>query len=212
MFTIPASNGGILQTARPSAVTGTITNGGNAYDLPGGLADDYPYSTSADRALINGSLVAGAADYASTEFNTFDTRAKASFTDCNLSIVYSSSLGFTLLTDRITFVTPSLDIQYQVDGSTWVTINQDFAPGVLNRVSSLLVPTSVFSVCNLAGDIGYSIVTKNVLTVKIPSSSFTSDLNNLKVRFYAGTMTNTTNNAHKSTVSYNVWDIRADIT
>ena len=79
MFTIAAAGSSSLFVSRPTASSGTITTAANAYDLPSSRPDDPPYTTSADRALVTGSTVAGTPDYATVEYNTFTARSKTNF-------------------------------------------------------------------------------------------------------------------------------------
>lgn len=220
MFTVPASSsGGIILVARPSASSGTITNAGNAYDLPASKPDDYPFTTSADRALVTGSAVAGTVDYVTVEYNTFPTRSKANFTQCSLNIGMSASLVATCLSVdsgiRIasTFVSPSLGIEYQVNGTNWVKIDllTCLADGTLSIGTAANETASIITSSTPFGEPLTTNYTKIIRSVTIPASSFTSNLNNLKVRFKLGTCTNSLTPAFTSSGSYNIWDIRANI-
>lgn len=141
MFTIPASGSGI-PTARPSASSGTITNPANAYDLPSGRPDDQPYTTSADRALVSGSFVAGLPDYATVEYNSFTARSKANFSYCQLVIGFSSIINDVVVSNTATippgnyyqnYVTAGLSIEYSIDGgTTWIRL------GTYGTVSNLV--------------------------------------------------------------------------
>ena len=225
MFTVPSSgSGGIILVARPSASTGTITNPTNAYDLPSGRPDDYPYLTSADRATVTGSATPGTVDYATVEYNTFPSRSKTNFTQCSLNIVTSSYLIATATTltgsgpFTTTYVTPSLSIDYQVDGTTWITIKlyDVKVQNGLKTFVSLGEASNSKSVTSFGGDspgTGESTTyTKDVVSAIIPASSFPSNLNSLKLRFRLVTCTSTVDPTFKSSVTYNIWDIRANLT
>ena len=232
MFTVPSSSsGGIILVARPSASTGTITNPTNAYDLPSGRPDDYPYLTSADRATVTGSVTPGIVDYDIVEFNTFPSRSKSNFTNCNLSIVLTAALSSTVLPypsggilTYPSFVTSSIDVQYQIDGSTWITLKtidsqynvygiDNFYGYDLGQASN---GTSVYTGFNfpLDGTITtfINVPPKYSISTNISSKLFPSNLNSLKVRFRLGTCTNSSTTSYKSSGSYSIWDIRANLT
>jgi len=212
MFTIPAAGGSVF-VSRPTASSGTVTNGANAYDLPSSRPDDPPYTTSADRALVTGSAVAGVVDYSTLEYNTFTARSKTNFSQCNLVIGLSSVLNHVAVTNYATvppgtyttdYVRAGLSVDYQVDGTNWITIKAyDVAANATNTAESgaLIAPGTVLTFTT----------TKETISVTIPSSSFPSNLSSLKVRFVLGTCKNSTVTTYQSSGSYNVWDIRANI-
>ena len=213
MFTIPCGGSG-LPTGRPSASTGTITTAANAYDLPSSQPDDPPYTTSADRATVTGSTLAGTPDYDVVEFNTFPTRSKTNFSQCQLVIGLSNTISDVAIISAPTappgtyttdYVTAGLSVEYQIDGTNWVAIkNYGTAQNSVNTgEDGPFVP---------AGYVLNRTTTKETLSVAIPSSSFPSNLNSLKVRFVLGTCKNSTTTTYQSSGSYNVWDIRANIT
>jgi len=213
MFTIPATGSGSILVARPSASSGTITNATNAYDLPAGLPDDPPYSTSADRATVTGSAVAGTPDYVTVEYNTFPPRSKANFSQCQLAIGLSNILSAVAIDNAATappgtyttnYVRAGLAVEYQIDGTNWVTIkNYDTAANSTNTGESGSFVTP--------GTVSTATTTKETLSVALPSSSFPSNLNSLKVRFVLGTCKNNVVTSYESSGSYQVWDIRANI-
>jgi len=222
MFTFPSGGSGGILVARPSASTGTITNAGNAYDLPGGLSDDPPYTTSADRATVTGSATAGTVDYDVVEFNTFPSRSKANFSVCNLKVGVSTSLSATCLSlvsgggnSTNVFVCSDLTIDYQINGSTWVNLknfqcdygfdsggSMGVAANNSANISDLFIPV---------GEIVTFATAKATYSVNIPSASFPSNLNSLKVRFRLGTCKNSVVTTYQSSGSYQIWDIRANI-
>ena len=213
MFTFPSGGSGFIQVARPSASSGTVTNAGNAYDLPAGGPDDPPYTTSADRAVVTGSAVAGTPDYVTLEFNTFPSRSKANFSLCQLMIGLSNSLSSVAVSNTPTvppgtyttdFVRSGLTVEYQIDGTNWISIkNYDQAANSVNTGESGPFYTP--------GTVVTSVVTKETLSVLIPASSFPSNLNSLKVRFVLGTCKNNVVTSYESSGSYQGWDIRANI-
>lgn len=203
MFTVPPSGSGNILVARPSASSGTITNAANAYDLPSSRPDDPPYSTSADRALVSGSAVAGTPDYVVVEYNTFPSKSKSNFSQCQLSVGVSAVLTSVAVTDVGNFVTPGFRVDYQIDGSTWVTMKSYIEANNSSKAGA--GPTFP-----IVGSVDVLTVTKETLAVTIPASSFPSNLNSLKVRFRLGTCTNNVTGS-QSNGSYQVWDIRANI-
>ena len=225
MFTIPATGSGSILVARPSASSGTITSAASAYDLPSSRPDDPPYTTSADVALVTGSTVAGTPDYATVEYNTFTARSKTNFSQCQLSIGISTSLIATSITASTgsgtyttPFVTSSISVDYQIDGTNWVNI-KTYAVDVLASGTPTYVslgPASnssnaVTSIFWNAGRPSQTDTTKETLSVTIPSSLFPSNLSSLKVRFVLGTCKNNVVTSYQSSGSYQVWDIRANI-
>lgn len=227
MFTIPVSSGsGLLLVARPSASSGTITNATNAYDLPSGLDDDPPYTTSADRATVTGSATPGAVDYATVEYNTFPSRSRANFALCSLVIGVSASLDAVATSSAAIsggdggyqnyYVTSSLIIEYQVNGSTWVQAKQ-FNCVVGNKTVGFTDLGTASNVASARGDeetagtVRTTAYIKEKVAVQIPAGSFSTNLNNLKVRFRLATCTNSTTTSYQSAGSYNIWDIRANI-
>lgn len=213
MFTIPAA-GGSGFVSRPTASSGTITSAASAYDLPSSRPDDPPYTTSADVALVTGSTVAGTPDYATVEYNTFTARSKTNFSQCQLVIGSSSLLNHVTISSytnpvngsvSTSLVTSSLSIDYQIDGTNWVNIKLYGGYGV-SANSSAFDDTP-----RTAGDIVPITTTKETLSVTIPSSSFPSNLSSLKVRFVLGTCKNSTVTTYQSSGSYQIWDIRANI-
>ena len=213
MFTIAAAGSSSLFVSRPTASSGTITTAANAYDLPSSRPDDPPYTTSADRALVTGSAVAGTPDYATVEYNTFTARSKTNFSQCQLVIGSSSLLNHVAISSytnpvngsvSTSLVTSSLSIDYQIDGTNWVNIKLYGGYGVSAN--------SAFDDAHrTAGDIVPITTTKETLSVTIPSSSFPSNLSSLKVRFVLGTCKNSTVTTYQSSGSYQIWDIRANI-
>lgn len=190
MFTIPAAGGsGIILVARPSASSGTITNAANAYDLPSSRADDPPYTTSADRATVTGSTVAGTPDYTTVEYNTFPSKVKTNFSQCDLLIGVSALLTYTALDSSGNAVLSSLDVDYQIDGTNWINI-KSYDTWVISKVTygaasnTSPLPGPYYPVAGSAVD---NVFTKETLSVTIPASSFPSNLNSLKVRFKLGT-------------------------
>ena len=220
MFTPPST--GSVFVSRPSASSGTITNATNAYDLPAGLPDDPPYTTSADVALVTGSTVAGTPDYATVEYNTFPSRSKANFSVCNLKVGVSTSLSATCLSlvsgggnSTNVFVCSDLTIDYQINGSTWVNLkNFQCDYGFDSGGSMGVAANSSASISDKfipVGEIVTFATAKATYSVNIPSASFPSNLNSLKVRFRLGTCKNSVVTTYQSSGSYNVWDIRANI-
>lgn len=223
MFTIPAgSSGGLLLAARPSASSGTITNAANAYDLPLGRDDDPPYTTYAAKSTVTGSATPGTVDYDLVEYNTFPSRSKTTFTACSLSIGVTSSLSAMVVSSsynfktgfyETNFVTPSLSIEYQIDGSSWVNISSLYAYDILSGQSlGDASNLASFNTPTLYTDgVSIGMTEKVTLTKIIPASSFPSDLNTLKIRFKLGTCTNNSTTSYQSSGSYLIWDIRANI-
>ena len=214
MFTIPAAGGsGIILVARPSASSGTITNATNAYDLPSSRADDPPYTTSADRATVTGSFTAGTPDYVTVEYNTFPSKVKTNFSQCDLLIGVSALLTYTALDSSGNAVLSSLDVDYQIDGTNWINI-KSYDTWVISKVTygaasnTSPLPGPYYPV---AGSAVNNVFTKETLSVTIPSSSFPSNLSSLKVRFVLGTCKNSTVTTYQSSGSYQIWDIRANI-
>ena len=213
MFTIAAAGSSSLFVSRPTASSGTITTAANAYDLPSSRPDDPPYTTSADVALVTGSTVAGTPDYATVEYNTFTARSKTNFSQCSLVIGLSNVLNHVAVTNYPTvppgtyttdYVRAGLSVDYQIDGTNWITIKAyDLAANATNtgESGSLIAPGSALT----------STTTKETLSVTIPSSSFPSNLSSLKVRFVLGTCKNSTVTTYQSSGSYQIWDIRANI-
>ena len=213
MFTIAAAGSSSLFVSRPTASSGTITTAANAYDLPSSRPDDPPYTTSADRALVTGSAVAGTPDYVTVEYNTFTARSKTNFSQCQLVIGLSNSLSSVAVSNTPTvppgtyttdFVRSGLTVEYQIDGTNWISIkNYDKAANSVNTGESgpFYTPGAVVT----------SVVTKETLSVLLPASSFPSNLNSLKVRFVLGTCKNNVVTSYQSSGSYQVWDIRANI-
>lgn len=224
MFTIPAGSGSsYLLVARPSASSGTITNAGNAYDLPSGLPDDFPYSTSADRSTVTGSATPGTVDYATVEFNTFPSRSRSNFASCQVVIGVSASLNAVAVSSAAVFpsylnyyVTSSLFIDYQVNGSTWVNA-KSFNCLVGNKVIGITDLGAASNSASARGDeeipgtIRNTVYDKEKVSFQIPAGAFSSNLNNLKIRFRLGTCTNNSVTTYQSSGSYNVWDIRANL-
>jgi len=225
MFTIPVTSGG-LGTWRPTASTGTgfpFTDPGNAYDLPSSRPDDPPYTTYAYSGYITSTSGAGVVQYNTAEFNTFKqglatSLSKSNFSQCELKIGISINqiavaIGFTGTGPFVnTYVTANIAVQYQVDGTNWVTIKN--YPG-RNASGDLLSPSAAAASSSMAyhetipSDV-ISSVSKDTLNVIIPSSAFSSNLNNLKVRFYVGTVKDATG-TYSGTAFYSIWDIRANI-
>lgn len=224
MFTVPAGSGsGLLLVARPSASSGTITNAANAYDLPSGLADDPPYSTSADRATVTGSATPGTVDYASVEFSTFPSRSRTNFASCQVVIGLSASLNAVAVSSAASlpsyinyYVTSSLFIDYQINGSTWIQARA-LNCQVGNKFVGITDLGAASNSSSARGDeetpgtIRNTIYTKEMISFQIPAGSFPSNLNSLKIRFRLGTCTNNSVTSYQSSGSYNVWDIRANI-
>lgn len=199
---------------RPTNSTGTITNPTLGYDT-----DAYPWLTSADRALVTGSAAPGTVDTATVQFDTFASLLKSNFSSCTLQIVYSASLGGDVVSTvpagggqiTTTIVQSGLQIQYQINGSTWVNLD------LQNGVIIALPPTAqdgfganAYSFTWASPDYLLSNTqTKKQLTTTILSSAFAANLSDLKIRFVLQTCTNSTDNTKKSYGSYNVWDIRA---
>jgi len=213
MFTVPPTGSGLILVARPSASSGTITNATNAYDLPSSRADDPPYSTSADRALVTGSAVAGTPDYVTVEYNTFPSKSKANFSLCTLVVGVSAFLSHTVLLSGTDAVISSLDVDYQIDGTNWVNIKRyktwTIGKSTYGAASdSSPLPGPYFPAVGAADETTF---TKETISAVIPASSFPSNLNSLKVRFRMGTCTNSVTTTYKSSASYSVWDIRANI-
>ena len=198
---------------RPTNSTGTITNPTLGYDT-----DAYPWLTSADRALVTGSAAPGTVDTATVQFDTFASLLKSNFSSCTLQIVYSASLGGDLVSTvpagggqtTVTFVQSGLQVQYQINGSTWVNFdlqNGVLSPGYINvdglgaNAVSFTAATPDWSLTNT--------ITKKQLSATLLSSTFAANLSDLKIRFVLQTCTNSTDNTKKSYGSYNVWDIRA---
>lgn len=219
MFTCPVSGGGTV-VFRPSASSGTITSAGSAYDLPSSRPDDPPYTTSADRATVTGSAVAGTVDYDVVEFNTFGSRSKSNFSQCNLVVGISNTLNAIVLSygptggghTSIQYITSDLTVDYQINGTDWINIktyhvtgNGDLGPA--SNSVTIVDPDSG----GTPGDITTTTVTKETINVVIPASSFLSNLSSLKVRFRLGTCKNNVVTTYQSSGSYSVWDIRANI-
>jgi len=206
---------------RPTASTGTITNGSNAYDLPSGNPDEPPYTTYADRAAVTGGSPDGTVVYDVVEYNTFPSLSKTNFSECQLVIGLTASLSATCITSlyaggyvwNSTFVTSHLSIDYQIDGTNWVTIKY-YTVKTIDDVdlggaaNSITVKTGN---SYIPGDPATYLPGVETFSVSIPASSFPSNLNSLKVRFRLGTCTNSVTPAYKSSGSYNVWDIRANL-
>ncbi len=214
MFAMAAAAGCSIFVSRPTASSGTINNPANGYDLPSSRPDDPPYSTSADRALVTGSTTAGVVEYQTVEYNTFTARSKTNFSQCQLVIGLSNVLNAVAITNYPTvppgtyttdYVRAGLSVDYQVDGTNWVTIKAyDAAANATNTgESGGLIPP---------GTVSTATTTKETISVTIPSSSFPSNLSSLKVRFVLGTCKNSTVTTYQSSGSYQVWDIRANIT
>ena len=219
MFTFcPSSGGGIILVARPSASTGTITNAGNAYDLPAGRPDDAPYTTYASKATVTGSAVAGLVDYDTVEYNTFPSRSKTTFTMCELYIGVSSIITCQTLVGADaaqTYVTAALDVQYQIDGTNWVSLANYYGGTSylwsLGAAADNVSGWNTFAPALIPGDIVTRTFPTGTLSIKLPATSFPSNLNSLKVRFRLGTCKSNINTSYNSSGSYNVWDIRANI-
>jgi len=213
MFTIAAAGSSSLFVSRPTASSGTITTAANAYDLPSSRPDDPPYTTSADRALVTGSAVAGTPDYVTVEYNTFTARSKTNFSQCDLLIGVSALLTYTALDSSGNAVLSSLDVDYQIDGTNWINI-KSYDTWVISKVTygaasnTSPLPGPYYPVAGSAVD---NVFTKETLSVTIPSSSFPSNLSSLKVRFVLGTCKNSTVTTYQSSGSYQIWDIRANI-
>ena len=213
MFTTPATGSGLILVARPTASSGTITNPTYAYDLPSSRADDPPYTTSADRATVTGSAVAGTPDYLTVEYNTFNALPKTNFSLCTLVIGISALLTYTALDSSGNAVLSSLDVDYQIDGTNWINI-KSYDTWVISKVTygaasnTSPLPGPYYPVAGSAVD---NVFTKETLSVTIPSSSFPSNLSSLKVRFVLGTCKNSSPPNYQSSGSYQVWDIRANI-
>jgi hypothetical protein len=213
MFAMAAAAGGSIFVSRPTASSGTITSAASAYDLPSSRPDDPPYTTSADVALVTGSAVAGTPDYATVEYNTFTARSKTNFSQCQLVIGLSNALNSVAINSYNTtppgtyttdYVRAGLSVDYQVDGTNWVTIKSyGQAANSVNtgEPDSYVAPGFVLA----------ETTTKETLSVTIPSSSFPSNLSSLKVRFVLGTCKNNVVTSYQSSGSYQVWDIRANI-
>lgn len=224
MFTIPVTSGsGIILVARPSASSGTITNPTLAYDLPSSRPDDPPYTTSADRATVSGSATPGTVDYDVVEFNTFPSRSKTNFSQCQLVVGMKASISSTLISYiktgftqyDATFVTASLWVDYQYDGSTWntlrlLTTNAEGSLGVAANANTFNV-TDGDSPVTVPGSVLTTVVPTFTIGTTIPSGLFPSNLNSLKIRFRLGTCSNNGTPAYVSSVSYSIWDIRANI-
>ena len=228
MFTPPVTSGGI-GVWRPTANTGTITVAANAYDLPLGVADDSPYLTAADRGLLSGyDATPGTVNYDVVEFNTFKqglstSLPKTNFSQCQLTIGLTALVESTVLVSGLsvtnTFVASDFTVDYQVDGTNWVNIvTVNSTDSLYNSLGGAGNEKTAVSKSNLAPgttvsnqDYAPTSVVRSTYSVNIPASSFSTNLNNLKVRFRAGTCTNSTNTAYKSYANYVVWDIRANI-
>jgi len=213
MFTTPATGSGLILVARPTASSGTITNPTYAYDLPSSRADDPPYTTSADRATVTGSAVAGTPDYLTVEYNTFNALPKTNFSLCTLVIGISALVTYTALDSSGNAVISNVDVDYQVDGATWVRVKR-YGTWEIGKTTyggasdSSPLPGPYYPTIGAAVANTY---TKETISAVIPAALFSSNLNNLKVRFVLGTCTNSVTPAYQSSGSYNVWDIRANI-
>lgn len=214
MFTCPVSGSSFLFTGRPSASSGSVTNPGNAYDLPSSKPDDPPYSTYADVSTVTGSGTSGTPDYAVVEFNTFPSKGKSNFSDCHLTFGLSVTLWDRAISSTgppgkevTSFVTASLNIDYQVNGADWVNIKQyyQYAP------AQNLFPSPDIGSPLIPGTVSPYTISKETLSVIIPAASFTSNLNNLKIRFRLGTCTNNVSPFYTSSGFYSIWDIRANL-
>lgn len=229
MFTVcPSGSGGIIQVARPSASSGAITNPTNAYDLPSGRADDPPYSTYATSGTITGSATAGVADFVNLEWNTFPSRSKSNFSTCELVCGLVYTYYATQIVNLVgggheitNYVIPSLQVQYQIDGSNWVTIRDFFTPfddvnigPAQDNAGGTDTPVIGYS-SSLGSGVGSTYYWNDgvqTLSVKIPASSFPANLDTLKVRFVIGTCTSTVGGgSYKSSATVYMYDIRANI-
>ncbi len=226
MFTIPVTSGG-LGTWRPTASTGTgfpFTDAPYAYDLPSSRPDDPPYTTYASSGPITSTSGAGVIQYNTAEFNTFKqglatSLPKSNFSQCVVSVGISTNqasiaFGFTGTGPFYNqYVTANIAVQYQVDGTNWVTIKN--YPG-RNAIEDLVSPSALAVSSAMAyhetivSDVITS-TTRDTISVTIPSSAFSSNLNNLKVRIHVGTVKDASG-AYASYASYQLWDIRANIT
>jgi len=229
MFTVcPSSGGGIIQVARPSASSGTIINPTLAYDLPSGRADDPPYSTYADSGSVSGSAVAGTPDFRTLQWDTFPSRAKTNFTNCELKIglVYSYSAMQTFEATGgghviSNYVIPSLQVQYQIDGSTWSTLQNIYVPFGETTIGPAAdgsggTDTFVTGYLSVIGSGAGSIYGWNAgittLSKNIAATAFPTNLNSLKVRFILGSCTSVIGSGnYKSSYQLSVYDIRANI-
>lgn len=225
MFTIPSSVGG-LGTWRPTASTGTgapFSNPSNAYDLPSSRDDDPPYTTYGDSGFITSTSSVGVTQNNDAEFNTFKngiatSLPKSNFSQCELKIGVSINtiavaIGFSGAGPYTNnYVTGNLAIQYQVDGTNWVTIKNypaRNAYGELTSPSALATYSGMAYHETIPADV-ISSVDRETVNIIIPSSSFSTNLNNLKVRFRVSTIKDASG-SYSGTVSYKVWDIRANI-
>jgi len=226
MFTFPACSGAGLGTWRPTASAGTgapFTNPANAYDLPSSLPDDPPYTTYGDSGPITSTSGIGVTQTNDAEFNTFKkglvtSLSKTNFSQCELKIGVSVNQIAVAIACAgsgpytIDYVTANLDVQYQVDGATWVSINQYPAQNSLgNLASPSALATSTGNPSAVTPPRDYvSSVSRDTMSVIIPASSFSSNLNNLKVRFRVSSIKDASG-TYSGTVTYQVWDIRANI-
>jgi hypothetical protein len=217
MFTCPVSGSGFLFTGRPSVSSGTINNPTYAYDLPSSRPDDPPYSTYADVSLVGGSSPSGAPSYTTVEYNTFPSWSKTNFATCQLTIgltvglreqaVGSTGHGPPNPAYFTSWVTSDFSVDYQVDGTNWVTIK--LYTTLANAQNSVLDTESTTSPIVNGSGRQYDWI-KETISIDIPSSAFTANLSNLKVRFRLGTVTNSVVGGASSGF-YGIYDIRANL-
>ena len=194
---------------KPTASSGTITNPTYAYD-----ADESPWATYAN-VSYTGSSVAGTPDNNIVDFTTFGTLNKANFSSLTLSYVYDFTITPAWASGVSGYVvTANFDILYSTDGGTTWTTGQDFKITYSNNglyYASLYPATDISATGSGIGTALTSSLVKVESSVILPSSAFSSGLQDLQIRFISSTLESVRAGSPSSTCSYKVWDIRAEV-
>jgi len=197
-------NGPFNSVYKPSAFTGSVSNATYAYD-----ADGYPWATCST-ATNAGSSVAGTPDDSAFTLTTFPTLSKSAFSTIDLSYVISKS-GTAPFTSTYV-ISAGITIQYSTDGgSTWtdvVALGTSYVKGLL----SFQLPPPAEDHSDTGIDVaGIASLSKIEGHVIIPSSDLTTGLQDLQIRFVTSTLTSVRAGNPASTLSYQVWNVQAEL-
>jgi len=197
-------NGPSSTTYRPSAYTGTPGNPTLAYDI-----DTYPWATCST-ATNAGSAVAGTPDDTIFTLTTFPTLSKAAFSSVDLYYVFSASGTVPFAATYV--ITAGFTIQYSTDGgSTWTDTFISGTTYIKGGLPFLLSPPAQdYSDTGIENAL-FAPSSKLVGHVLIPSGDLTTGLQDLQIRFVTSTLTSVRGGSPASTVSYQVWDVQAEV-
>ena len=191
-------------TTLPSSLTGTFITSGtiNAYDMPGGHYDDYPYSTAAILSRY-GSAVAGVGDISTAVLSGFPSISKANFGLATLQVALSvqpSEYRF----DATDVSTAGLKIELSYNGgSTWTEWK---VYGIYKN--GVFYPFTAACYVTLPSDvITRDLLVKTLIQKDISSSLFSTGLSDLQLRFSGSSVTSTSSTG-TSSASFVIYDCR----